>query len=50
MLAALTTPLAGAGISLFALSTFDTDHLLVKNDDLDGATVALTGAGHTVTG
>ena len=50
VLAALTMPLAGAGISIFALSTFDTDHLLVKSDDLDGATVALTGDGHTVTG
>ena len=34
ILASLTTPLAEAGIGLFALSTFDTDYLLVKEDDL----------------
>ena len=30
--AALTAPLAAAGIPLFIVSTFDTDYLLVKNE------------------
>ena len=49
VMAGLTTPLAEAGISVFVLSTFDTDHLLVLSDDLDQAVVALAAAGHPVT-
>jgi hypothetical protein len=48
ILAALTAPLAAARIPLFALSTFDTDYLLVKAADLDRAAEALRGAGHRV--
>lgn len=48
IMAALSGALAGAGISLFALSTFDTDHILVKQDDLARAVEALRGAGHHV--
>ena len=48
VMAALAGPLADAGISLFAVSTYDTDYLLVKTLALDGAVVALTKAGHTV--
>ncbi len=33
-------------VSLFALSTYDTDHLLVKHADLGRAVVALRAAGH----
>ena len=48
VLASLTQPLAQAGINLFALSTFDTDYLLVKEDKLKAAKQALTQAGHTI--
>ena len=48
ILAALTAPLAAAGIALFAVSTFDTDYLLVKAENLDRAVHALRGAGHHV--
>lgn len=48
ILAALTAPLAAAGIALFAVSTYDTDYLLVKAENLDRATEALRGAGHRV--
>lgn len=37
VLSALATPLAGAGISIFALSTFDTDYLLVRAADLEAS-------------
>jgi uncharacterized protein len=48
ILAALTQPLAEAGIPIFALSTFDTDYVLVKEDRLEAALAALRGAGHRV--
>jgi predicted glycoside hydrolase/deacetylase ChbG (UPF0249 family) len=40
--------LARGGVSLFSLSTFDTDHLLVREADLERALAALRAAGHTV--
>jgi uncharacterized protein len=48
IMAALAGELAAAGVSLFAVSTYDTDHLLVKATDLDRAVRALTEAGHEV--
>ena len=45
---ALATPLAEAKISFFAVSTFDTDYLLVASETLSGVIAALEGAGHTV--
>ena len=48
ILAALSTILANAGVGLFAVSTFDTDYLLVKADDLPRALDALRTAGHDV--
>ena len=48
VLASFAAPLAEAGVSLFALSTFDTNYLLVTNDCLGDAVAALTGAGHIV--
>jgi hypothetical protein len=50
VLASLTIPVAAAGVSLFAVSTFDTDYVLVKADDLAKAVDALRAAGHTVEG
>lgn len=37
VLASLVAPLARAEISIFAISTFDTDYILVKNDKLEEA-------------
>lgn len=48
VLAAIAGPLAVAGISIFAISTFHTDYVLVKEDKLEAATQALTAAGHNV--
>ena len=50
ILAALSVPLAAAGISIFALSTYDTDYLLVRAADLDKAKSVLVGVGHIVMG
>lgn len=48
ILAALTAPLANAGISLFAIATYDTDYVLVREETLDAAIKVLTAAGHRV--
>jgi hypothetical protein len=48
VLAALAAPLAEAKVSLFAISTFDTDYLLVSEKQLNAAIAALKGAGHRI--
>jgi hypothetical protein len=48
VLASLTTPLADVGISVFAVSTFDTDYLLVKEADFGKAIDVLRWQGHTI--
>ncbi len=45
----LATPLAAAGLSIFVVSTFDTDYLLVRAADLQAAEAALRAAGHLIT-
>jgi hypothetical protein len=50
IIAALSSELASAGVALFTLSTFDTDHVLVKTADLPRAIEALRSAGHDVDG
>ena len=45
VLSSISAPLAQAGVSIFALSTFDTDYIMVKEVALDAAFAALTGAG-----
>jgi len=46
VLASVAKPLAEAGISLFALSTFETDYFLVRKIHVKQAVAALTLAGH----
>jgi hypothetical protein len=48
VLADLAGALAQADVSIFALSTFDTDYLLVKSADLPAAIDALNQAGHQI--
>ncbi|MBM6775065.1 ACT domain-containing protein [Olsenella profusa] len=40
--------LAEARVGIFAVSTFDTDYVLVKERDLERATCVLMGAGYVV--
>ena len=49
ILASLSVLLAEAGISIFVISTFDTDYLLVKADKLEKAISVLSAAGYKVT-
>ena len=46
ILASILTPLADAKIGILAVSTFDTDYVLVKAAQLDAAATALREAGH----
>lgn len=48
VVASLAAPLAEAKISLFVVSTFDTDYLLVASETVPAAIAALERAGHTV--
>jgi len=50
VLSALAAPLAEAKLSLFAISTFDTDYLLVASETLSAAIAALERAGHKIHG
>jgi uncharacterized protein len=46
VMASIAGPLADAGVSMFAVSTYDTDYVLVR--DFAGAVAALGGAGWDV--
>jgi uncharacterized protein len=48
IIAALSSELAAAGVALFSLSTFDTDHILVRQDELQRAVDTLRSSGHEV--
>jgi hypothetical protein len=48
VLHSIAAPLAEAGVSIFAVSTFDTDYVLVKDAALDTAVRVLEDAGHRV--
>jgi hypothetical protein len=48
ILVAIAGPLARAGISIFAVSTFDTDYLMIQAAQREPALAALRAAGHIV--
>ena len=48
ILARISSALAENGIGLFAVSTFDTDYILVKAENLDRALAALAAAGFEI--
>jgi len=48
VLASVLQPLAAAQVSIFAIATFDTDYVLVRERQLEQAIVALRQAGHQV--
>lgn len=49
IVAAVSAPLAAAGIPIFVVSTYDTDYVLVRSQYLDRAVQALTNAGFRIT-
>ena len=44
----LAIPLAESNISVLAIATYETDHILIKEDDLERALQVLIRAGHEV--
>ena len=50
VLASFLQPLAEARIPVFAISTFDTDYVLIKRENLEQAVAALGAAGHEKVG
>jgi hypothetical protein len=50
VLASIASPLAAADVSIFAVSTYDTDYVLVRQQSLPTAIASLRTAGHEVTG
>jgi hypothetical protein len=48
ILASLAASLAEAGVPIFAISTYDTDYILVKEENLERAKQALLTSGHSV--
>ena len=48
VLASVLGPLAEAGVSILAISTFDTDYVLVKEESLPRAVEVLRACGHRV--
>jgi len=48
ILAGISSALAEVGVSIFALSTFDTDYILVKREQVEAAKETLMSAGYQV--
>ena len=48
ILAGLASPLAAEGISIFAISTYDTDYILVKENTSDMAARVFRKEGHSI--
>ncbi len=48
VLAGISKPLADAGVSIFVISTFDTDYILVKDNSLRIAITALQKSGYGI--
>lgn len=48
ILSSISTVLKEKGISIFAISTYDTDYILVKNNDIDNAIESLIEGGYEV--
>ena len=48
ILSSISTTLANQGISIFAISTYDTDYILVKNKDIEIALKVLSKEGHRI--
>jgi len=48
VVAALANPLARVGVGIFVISTFDTDYLLVQQEEIPVAVETLEHAGHTI--
>ena len=49
VISSISSPLADAGISIYIISTYDTDYFLVKEGNLDKTISTLSDIGHNIT-
>ena len=49
VISSLAAPLAEARVSIFVISTYDTDYILVKEEKVEQAFTVLTEDGHLIT-
>jgi hypothetical protein len=47
-MASLSMPMSSEGVSIFVFSSYDTDHIMVKQYELEKAVEVLKKAGHTI--
>ena len=48
VLCSVVKPLAEAGVSIFSLSTYNSDYVMVKEENIEKAVGVLTAAGHRI--
>jgi hypothetical protein len=48
VISSLAAPLAQAGISIFVISSYDTDYILVKDEKVEQAVAMLNDNGHSI--
>ena len=49
VISSLSSPLADAGISIYVISTYDTDYFMVKEENVEQAISVLSNSGHSIT-
>jgi hypothetical protein len=49
VIASVSVPLAEAGISIYVVSTYDTDYFLIRDCAIENAIAVLTDMGHKIT-
>jgi uncharacterized protein len=49
VISSISSPLAAAGISIYVISTYDTDYFLIQEHNLEQTISVLSGSGHSIT-
>ena len=49
VISSISSPLAHAGISIYVISTYDTDYFLIQEQNLEQTISALSNSGHYIT-
>ena len=49
VIASISSPLADAGISIYVISTYDTDYFLIQEQNLEQTISVLSDIGHNIT-
>ena len=48
VISSISSPLADAGISIYVISTYDTDYFLIKEQNLEKTISVLSNSGHAI--